>query len=76
MHKVSRKIMVMLYESCSVFYNESNKIEFAFFLFFFIFYGFSKFQPNANTIWESTFQTGPWKIFQVHKYAPVLRIGP
>jgi hypothetical protein len=50
MHKVSRKIMVMLYESCSVFYNESNKIEFAFFLFFFIFYGFSKFQPNANTI--------------------------
>jgi hypothetical protein len=53
--------MNMLYKSCSVFHRESNKIGFAFYVFFTIFYEIYKNQQNNITIQDSNFQPGPWK---------------
>jgi hypothetical protein len=68
--------MVMLYKSCSAFHKESNKIGFAFYYFFMIFYAFYKNQQNCKHYLRINFRTGPWEVFQIHKYTLSLQIGP
>jgi hypothetical protein len=71
MQKLSGETMAMLYKSCSVFHQESNKIEFAFYEFSAIFYGFSKIQQKPKHYLRNhfacrplertqTLQLGPW----------------
>jgi hypothetical protein len=51
MLKISGNRLGEYNKSCRIFHNESNKIKFDF---FWIFYDFSKFQLNPNTIWDQT----------------------
>jgi hypothetical protein len=59
MQTSSAKAIDILYKSCSVFHQEFNKIEFAFFCFYTILYEFSKNQQICFTIGESIFEQAP-----------------
>jgi hypothetical protein len=61
MLKISKIRLREYNKSCSIFYNESNKIEFHFSEFSTIFYAFYKFQQFANTIGDTVLRWGPGK---------------
>jgi hypothetical protein len=65
MQKLSGNSLDKYNNSCSVFHQESNKIEFAFFRFS---TEFTKISKNCFTIGDYKFQPGPWKDFGAHKY--------
>jgi hypothetical protein len=63
-------------KSCSIFHNESKKIEFAFFCFFY--YILRILQESAKWLYylRFTFAPGPWKVLDSYRYTLALRIGP
>jgi hypothetical protein len=63
-------------KSCGIFHHEPNKIEFAFFWFSTILYGFYKNQQNDFTIWDAVLQRGPWNFLIHHRYASGSRKTP
>jgi hypothetical protein len=63
-------------KSCSIFHNEPNKIWFAFFEFYTIFYEIYKILQNNNTIWDSLLHRGPWNFSAIHTDALGSHLGP
>jgi hypothetical protein len=57
-------------KSCRIIHPESNKIGFAFFWFFMIFYAIYKKQQNHYTIGVTLSQLGPWKVFLLCNVVP------
>jgi hypothetical protein len=63
-------------KSCRIFYNESKKIEFAFFWFFYDFLHILQDQLNGFTIRDSLSQRGPRKVLDSYKHALGSHLGP
>jgi hypothetical protein len=61
---------------CNFWHNESNKIEFAFFLFFYDFPHILQDPAKHMYYLRSKFRSGPWKFLALHKYAPDSRKTP
>jgi hypothetical protein len=77
MHKLSGNSLDKFNKSCSVFHQESNKIEFAFFRFLYDF--FRDFLSSSNlphTIQELALHQSPWNISNPHRNALALHLGP
>jgi hypothetical protein len=68
--------MDMLYRSCSVFHQESNKLSLHFSDFLMIFYAFYKIQQFGNTMEDVVLRGDPWKFLQFHNHALALYLRP
>jgi hypothetical protein len=69
MHNLSRKSVDMLYKSCRVFHQESNKIGLVFVYFSMILYRFNKFHQICYNIEDAILRWGPRKDLKSHRYA-------
>jgi hypothetical protein len=68
--------MYMLYKSCSVFHQESNKIGFEFFWIFYSLLRILQESANQQHYWRYFLQAGPWKESRIHRYALSLHLSP
>jgi hypothetical protein len=63
-------------KSCRIFHNESNKIGFAFFSFFYDFLRIVQSSANHMYYWSYNFVVRPLNFLQVHEHALLSRIRP
>jgi hypothetical protein len=76
MQKLSGKIMVMLYKSCSVLHKESKKLGMHFYDFFYDFLCILQESAKLQTLFKNQFSNRPLGSFQIHKYTLALQISP
>jgi hypothetical protein len=76
MLKISRIKPCEYNKNCSTLHHESNKIEFAFFWFFYNFIWIFKDSAIHKYYWSFILCLGPWKKLDPHRYTLGLRIKP
>jgi hypothetical protein len=68
MLKISRNRLVEYNKSCRAFHQKSNKIGFAFFIFFYDFLGILQVSAKALTLFKKQLTSSPLELLIPHKY--------